>query len=113
MASSQAIRLCLPWRLRAFARLPIGEKDERFGFLSFLRKQRLIGPGEAIEFWDGERLREVTVTDTEIYRQPKQSDLPLDLEVLLSEAVTLFTEGSRFGRQTRHGGLRVRGGRTE
>jgi len=79
--------------LRAFARLPIGEKDERFGFLSFLRKQRLIGPGEAIEFWDGERLREVTVTDTEIYRQPKQSDLPLDLEVLLSEAVTLFTEG--------------------
>jgi tetratricopeptide (TPR) repeat protein len=78
--------------LRAFARLPIGTRDERFGFLTFLQNHHLIGPTEPVAFWDGNELREVTVTGTEIYREPKESDLPPDLDALLIEAVVLHNE---------------------
>ncbi len=79
--------------LREFARLPVGTKDERFGFLSFLQTHHLIGRDEPVGYWDGERLREIRVTGTEIYREAKESDLPSDLEALLSEAVVLHNDG--------------------
>ena len=78
--------------LRAFARLPIGTKDERFGVLTFLQSHRMIGPTEPVAYWDDNGLREVTVTGTEIYREPKESDLPPDLDALLIEAVVLHNE---------------------
>jgi tetratricopeptide (TPR) repeat protein len=79
--------------LRAFTRLPIGTRDERFGFLTFLQSHHLIGPKEPVAYWDGHELREVTITGTEIYREPKESDLPPDLDALLIEAIVLHNEG--------------------
>jgi predicted Zn-dependent protease len=60
--------------------------------LSFLQTQGLIARDEPVTYWDGERLREVKITGTEIYREPEPSDLPPDLESLLGEAVALFNE---------------------
>ena len=79
--------------LKAFARLPIGSKDERFGLLSFLRTEGVLARNEPVEFWDGAKLRQVKVTGTEIYRESKESDLPEDLEVLLGESIVLFNDG--------------------
>jgi Flp pilus assembly protein TadD len=76
--------------LRELATLPVGTKDERLGFLGFLRSQGLLGRDEPASYWDGERLREIKVAGTEIYREAKKSDLPPDLEALLAEGVTLF-----------------------
>ena len=76
--------------LRELATLPVGTRDERLGFLGFLRSQGLLGRGEPASYWDGERLREIKVAGTEVYREAKESDLPPDLEALLAEAVTLF-----------------------
>ncbi len=78
--------------LGQLARLPLGTKEERFGYLSFLRTRGLIGRDEPVTYWDGERLREVKIIGTEIYREPAESDLPPDLDALLGEAVTLFNE---------------------
>lgn len=75
--------------LRAFARLPIGTKNERFGFLGHLRTQGLIGRDEAVEYWDGIELRQVKLRGTEIYREAKETDLPPDLDDLLGEAIAL------------------------
>ena len=86
-SDSDAARL-----LRELATLPVGTKDERLGFLGFLRSQGLLGRDEPASYWDGERLREIKVAGTEVYREAKESDLPPDLEALLSEAVTLFNE---------------------
>ena len=75
--------------LRAFARLPIGTKHERFGFLSHLRTQGLLGRDETVEYWDGTQLREVKIQGTEIYRDAKETGLPPDLDDLFSEAIAL------------------------
>ena len=86
-SDSDAARL-----LRELATRPVGTKDERLGFLGFLRSQGLLDRGEPASYWDGERLREIKVAGTEVYREAKESDLPPDLEALLAEAVTLFNE---------------------
>ncbi len=78
--------------LRDFARRPIGTRDERFGFLTFLQSQHLLGPTEPVAYWDGKQMREVTVRGTAIYREPNESGLPPDLDTLLSEAITLYNE---------------------
>nr|MBS0021324.1 tetratricopeptide repeat protein [Gammaproteobacteria bacterium] len=79
--------------LRAFVRLPVGTREERFGLLSFLRSQSLLAPHEPVEFWDGEQLQEIRLTSTEIYREVKESDLPADVQPLFAEAIALYHEG--------------------
>jgi len=79
--------------LRELARLPLGTKDERFGFLSFLKTQGLLGPDEHVGYWDGESLRETKMISTEVYRDASESGLPADLETLLNEAIHLYHDG--------------------
>jgi tetratricopeptide (TPR) repeat protein len=80
-------------RLKSFARLPIGSKNERFGLLTDLRSQGLIGADEALDFWDGQRVTQVKIIDTEITREPEPSDLPDDVLETLGEAVGHFNRG--------------------
>lgn len=79
--------------LRAFVRLPVGTREERFDLLSFLQSRNLLAPHEPVEFWDGEQLQEVRLTSTEIYRELKESDLPADVQPLFAEAIALYHEG--------------------
>ena len=78
--------------LRELARLPAGTKEERFGFLSFLQSEGLLGRDETVAYWDGEALREVRLFRTEIYREPADSDLPPALLDLLGEGIELTGE---------------------
>ncbi len=82
--------------LRDLAKVPIGTSQERLGFLTALRKQGLIAPDEAVQFWNGTELREVAVVDTEIYRASEPSDLPDDLQDLFEETL-LWHRAGRIG----------------
>ncbi len=73
--------------LKDFARLPIGTKDERFGFLRLLQEQSLLAPTDLIDYWDGKQLRQINLFNIEIHREPEESDLPDDLHPLLGESV--------------------------
>jgi tetratricopeptide (TPR) repeat protein len=95
-SDSEAARL-----LKAFAQLPVGTKEERFGLLGFLRGQGVLARNEPAAFWDGTKLRQIKVTGTEIYREAKESDLPADLEVLLGEAIVLQNSGRAEEAETR------------
>jgi tetratricopeptide (TPR) repeat protein len=86
-ADADAARL-----LRELARLPAGTKEERFGFLSFLQSEGLLGRDETVAYWDGEALREVRLFQTEIYREPVESDLPPALLDVLGEGIELTGE---------------------
>jgi tetratricopeptide (TPR) repeat protein len=79
--------------LRDLARLPLGTSKERLSLLTALRKRNLIAADEAVQFWDGQLLREVQVGGTEIYRDPVPSDLPDDLAALLDESAVLQRDG--------------------
>jgi tetratricopeptide (TPR) repeat protein len=79
--------------LRDLAKLPIGTSQDRLGFLTALRKEGLIAPDEAVQFWNDYELREVQVVDTEISRGPEPSDLPEDLAALLKESILLHKAG--------------------
>ena len=78
--------------LKGFARLPIGDSEKRFGFLGFLRELNLLRGDESVEVWDGEMLRQVGVTGTEIHREPDDSGLPEDLGAQLTEAILAFID---------------------
>ncbi len=78
--------------LKGFARLPIGDSEKRFGFLGFLRELNLLRGDEPVELWDGEMLRQVGVTGTEIHREPDDSGLPEDLDALLAEGILAFID---------------------
>ncbi len=78
--------------LKGFARLPIGDSEKRFGFLGFLRELNLLRGDEPVELWDGEMLRQVGVTGTEIHREPDDSGLPEDLDALLTEGILAFID---------------------
>ncbi len=78
--------------LKGFARLPIGDSEKRFGFLGFLRELNLLRGDEPVEVWDGEMLRQVGVTGTEIHREPDDSGLPEDLDALLTEGILAFID---------------------
>lgn len=80
--------------LRDFARLPLGTKHERVGFISALGELGCIRPGEAIPYFDGEQVRDVNVMGTEIHREPNESGLPPELDALLIEAIRCFNEDS-------------------
>ena len=73
--------------LRDLARLPIGTKEERLGFLDALRQRQLIAADEAAKFWDGTALQELHLISTQITREPMPSNLPPDLLTLHSEAL--------------------------
>jgi predicted Zn-dependent protease len=77
-------------RLRAFARLPIGSKFERFGYLKFLREQDLMAPEEPMEIWGDDGLTEVKLLSTIVDREPASSGLPKDLDALLSQSIELM-----------------------
>jgi len=87
-ADAEAARL-----LRELARLPAGTMDERFGFLSYLQDEGLLGPNEPVVCWDGEKLREVRLVATDIHREPEESHLSPALLALLTEGVELISEG--------------------
>jgi predicted Zn-dependent protease len=78
--------------LEGLARLPIGSKLERLGYLKFLREQDLIAPDEPIKIWGDEGLTEVTLLSTIVDREPAASGLPKDLEALLSQSIELMQE---------------------
>jgi len=78
--------------LEALARLPIGSKFERVGYLKFLREQDLISADEPIKVWGDEGLTEVTLLSTIVDREPSSSGLPKDLEALLSQSIELMQE---------------------
>ena len=77
-------------RLKAFARLPIGSKFERFGYLKFLREQDLMAPEEPMEIWGDDGLTEVKLLSTVVDREPASSGLPKDLDALLSQSIELM-----------------------
>jgi tetratricopeptide (TPR) repeat protein len=79
-------------RLKSFARLPIGSKFERFGYLKFLREQDLTDPDEPMEVWGDDRLTEVKLLSTIVDREPASSGLPADLDALLSQSIELMQE---------------------
>lgn len=79
-------------RLKAFARLPIGNKFERFGYLKFLREQDLMAPEEPMEVWGDDGLTEVKLLSTIVDREPASSGLPKDLDALLSQSIELMQE---------------------
>lgn len=81
-----------PRVLRGLAASQAGARDERFGFLSFLQNKGLLTRGETVEYWDGDQLRQVRMTTTEIYREPAESDLPPALQEVLSEGIRLFND---------------------
>jgi hypothetical protein len=80
-----------------FARLPIGTKDERFAFLRLLQEQRLIGSSDLVDYWDGKQLRRIHLFNVEIHREPVESDLPDDLQDLLSECISRFHSADHAG----------------
>jgi hypothetical protein len=67
--------------LRTVASLPIATPEECFGYLSLLKSLGHIGPSDRVMLWNGEEQREVIIAGTEIYREPKESGLPPDLEL--------------------------------
>lgn len=79
-------------RLKAFARLPIGNKLERLGYLKFLREQDLTDPVEPMEIWADDGLTEVKFLSTIVDREPAASGLPADLDALLSQSIELMQE---------------------
>jgi len=79
-------------RLQTFARLPIGSKFERFGYLKFLREQDLMAPEEPMELWGDDGLTEVKLLSTIVDREPASSGLPMDLDALLSQSIELMQE---------------------
>ena len=79
--------------LRHLAGLPVGSPNDRLGFLKALREQGLIAPGEAADFWGRDGLDQIVVVNTEIYRGPEPSDLPADLDALLSESIVAQRQG--------------------
>ncbi len=79
-------------RLKAYARLPIGSKFERFGYLKFLREQELMAPEEPMEVWGDDGLTEVKLLRTIVDREPASSGLPKDLDALLSQSIELMQE---------------------
>ena len=79
-------------RLKAFARLPIGNKFERFDYLKFLRKQDLLDAEEPLEVWADDGLTEVKLLSTIVDREPALSGLPKDLDALLSQSIELMQE---------------------
>jgi tetratricopeptide (TPR) repeat protein len=79
--------------LRGLARLPIGTRQERLGFIDALRQRKLLGTDETVKFWDGTALREVIVFSNEIVRGPEPSDLPPDLLALHSESLQHLRAG--------------------
>ena len=86
--------------LKDFARLPIGTKDERFGFLRLLQEQSLLAPTDLIDYWDGKQLRQINLFNIEIHREPEESDLPDDLHPLLGESVARFNAADYAGAET-------------
>lgn len=78
--------------LKGLVRLPIGTREERFEILKFLQQEEILGRKESVDYWDGKQLRQVRVLNTEITRDPKPSDLPEDLDRLLSESIELFNQ---------------------
>lgn len=79
--------------LKAFARLPIGSKFERFGYLKFLREQDLMALDEPLQIWGDDGLTEVKLLSTIVDREPASSGLPKDLDALLSQSIELMQEG--------------------
>ena len=79
-------------RLKAFARLPIGNKLERLSYLKFLRAQDLMAPEEPMEIWADDGLTEVKLLSTIVDREPALSGLPTDLDALLSRSIELMQE---------------------
>ena len=79
-------------RLKAFARLSIGSKFERFGYLKFLREQNLTAPEEPMEIWGDDGLIEVKLLSTIVDREPVSSGLPMDLDALLSRSIERMQE---------------------
>jgi tetratricopeptide (TPR) repeat protein len=79
-------------RLKAFARLPIGNKYERFDYLKFLRQQDLLNGEEPVEVWVDDGLTEVRLLSTIVDREPALSGLPEDLDTLLSKSIELMQE---------------------
>lgn len=88
--------------LRTFASLPIATPEECFGYLSLLKSLGHIGPSDHVMLWNGEEQREVIIAGTEIYREPKESGLPPDLERQLAEGVQLFNDGHLDDADARH-----------
>jgi tetratricopeptide (TPR) repeat protein len=80
-------------RLKSFARLPIGNKFERFNYLKFLREQDLTDLEEPMEVWADDGLTEVKLLSTIVDREPASSGLPKDLDALLSRSIELMQEG--------------------
>ncbi|MEA3278266.1 MAG: tetratricopeptide repeat protein [Pseudomonadota bacterium] len=79
-------------RLKAFARLPIGSKVERFSYLKFLREHDLMAAEEPMELWGDDGLTEVKLLSTIVDREPASSGLPMDLDALLSQSIELMQE---------------------
>jgi tetratricopeptide (TPR) repeat protein len=77
-------------RLKRFARLPIGTKQTRFGFLRLLYDKGLLPRDEPLEMWDGEHVTQVKLISTEITREPEPSNLPEDLSMLLGRSIECF-----------------------
>lgn len=73
--------------LRELARLPIGTYDERYGFLHALKERGLVAPEEPLQLWDKDKLTEIIMFSSEIYREPAPSGLPDDLQELLDQSV--------------------------
>lgn len=79
--------------LRQYPRLPVGSARERFAILRYLREQEVVAADEPIEYWDGERLRDVQVIGTEIHREALPSGLSPRDEARFGEALERFHEG--------------------
>lgn len=80
-------------RLKRFARLPIGTRQDRLGFLSLLREQGFLARDEPAEYWDAGRRHQATMIHTEIHHEPSPTNLPDDLQELLEESVRLLHQG--------------------
>ncbi len=83
--------------LKGFARLPIGTKEERFGFLRVLQEQGRIGPTDLVGYLDGKQLRHINLFNIEIHREPDVIDLPDDLLELLGESIARFKAADDAG----------------
>jgi tetratricopeptide (TPR) repeat protein len=79
-------------RLKAFARLPIGNKLERLDYLKFLREQDLTDQEEPMVIWADDGLTEVQFVSTIVDREPAASGLPKDLDALLSQSIELMQD---------------------
>ncbi|WP_200333854.1 tetratricopeptide repeat protein [Thiocystis violacea] len=81
--------------LKGFARLPIGTGKERFDLLYFLRRKGHIAAEEPVECLNEAETEctEVKIINTEVYREPADSDLPDDLLELLNTSIELYHDG--------------------